>query len=149
METYTQMKDRHQAEINALPLAFAFSKEQYRDKLAAWNITEEEAKAGAVVGIGNGGFIRATDKELIVGTFARIRNEKKAAIESDTTGDGFIYEMFLYELNNHEFSYTQDITDTLDALQLTADDVNSNLALQHGLNKAVQEINGAGDPFDE
>lgn len=149
METYTQMKDRHQAEINALPLAFAFSADQLKEKLAAWNITEEEAIAGAIMPITHGGYIRTADKDLVRDTFKRIQEEKRAAIEADTTGDGYIYEMFLYELNNHEFSYTQDITDTLDALQLTADDINGSLALRHGLNKAVQEINGAGDPFDE
>ena len=41
METYKAMKERHQEEVNALPLAFAFSKEQYRAKLDAWNITNE------------------------------------------------------------------------------------------------------------
>ena len=34
METYKEMKDRHQAEVNALPLAFAFSDRQYKEKLA-------------------------------------------------------------------------------------------------------------------
>ena len=45
METYKEMKERHQAEVNALPLAFAFSERQYNEKLAEWNITPEEAKA--------------------------------------------------------------------------------------------------------
>ncbi len=65
METYKEMKERHQAEVNALPLAFAFSERQYNEKLAEWNITPEEAKAGAIVAIGNGGFIRSSDRELV------------------------------------------------------------------------------------
>lgn len=148
METYTQMKDRHQGEVNALPLAFAFSRDQYRRKLAEWNITEEAARSGAIVGIGNGGFVRAEDHNKVIETFRRIREETDAAIAADQSGDGFIYQMFLYELNNHEFSYTQDIEETLRALQLTADDVNGSKALQNGLKKAVQEINAGGDPFD-
>ena len=149
METYKAMKDRHQAEVNALPLAFAFSDEQLREKLAAWNITEEEAKAGAITNIGHGGFIRTSDTDLVIGTFERIHNERRAAIAADLTGTGFIYEMFLYELNNHEYSYTGDVTETLDALNITAEEVNGNAALQAGLKKAVDEINGAWDPFDE
>lgn len=149
METYKQMKDRHQNEVNALPLAFAFNRDQYRAKLAEWNITEEEARSGAIVGIGGGGFVRAEDHNKVLETFKRIREEEQAAIAADTTGDGFIYQMFLYELNNHEFSYTGDVEETLAALQLTADDINGNEALQHGLKRAVKEIAGAWDPFNE
>ena len=149
METYKAMKERHQEEVNALPLAFAFSRDQYRRKLAAWNIAEEEAEAGAIIGLGNGGFIRSSDKDLVVSTFERIHDEEQAAIAADLTGDGYIYEMFLYELSNHEFSYTGDVEETLAALQLTADDINSNEALQHGLKRAVKEIAGAWDPFNE
>lgn len=149
METYIEMKNRHQAEVNALPLAFAFSKEQYLEKLAAWNITEAEADAGAVIGIGAGGFIRSSDRDLVIDTFKRHREERAAAIAADQNGTGYIYEMFLYELNNHEYSYTGDVSETLAALHITAEDINSNAALQNGLKAAVKSINGAGDPFDE
>lgn len=148
METYKEMKDRHQAEVNALPLAFAFSRDQYREKLAAWGITEEEADKGAVIGIGGGGFIRSTDKELVVNTFKRIADEKAAAIAADHTGTGFIYEMFVYELSNHEFSYTQEVDDTLAALKISEADLNENPALKAGLIAAIDKINAGRDPFD-
>ena len=148
-ETYRQMKDRHQAEANALPLAFAFSRDQYARQLASWGITEAEANNGAILGIGGGGFIRSSDRDLVTSTFNRIAEEEAAAIAADLTGDGYIYEMFFYELNNHEFSYTGDIDETLAALRLTTDDINSNEALQHGLKRAVKEIAGAWDPFNE
>ena len=148
METYKQMKDRHQSEVNALPLAFAFSRERYLEKLAAWGITEDEAKAGAIISIGAGGFIRATDEELVNSTFKRIQDETEAAIAADTTGDGFIYEMFLYELNNHEYSYTGDVDETLSALGLTWEEMADKPALLNGLNKALKTI-GLADPFDE
>lgn len=149
METYKAMKDRHQAEVNKLPLAFAFTHDRFIEKLTEWNITEEEAKNGAIIGIGNAGFIRSSDKELVFETLERIHDEEQAAIAADTTGDGYIYQMFLYELNNHEFSYTGDVEETLAALQLTADDINGSEALRHGLKKAVKEIAGAWDPFNE
>lgn len=149
METYKQMKDRHQSEVNALPLAFAFSHDRYLERLAAWNITEEEANNGAIVGIGGGGFIRSSDRDLVISTFERIRAEEEAAIAADTTGDGFIYQMFLYELNNHEFSYTQDVDDTLTALGFTEADINDNPALKAGLIAAIDKINAGRDPFDE
>lgn len=149
METYKQMKDRHQSEVNALPLAFAFSRDRYREKLAEWGITEEEAEAGAVVGIGNGGFIRASDRDLVISTFERIADEEAAAIAADQDGTGYIYQMFLYELNNHEYSYTGDIDETLDALHISNKDLAENPALLNGLNLALKAIHAAGDPFDE
>lgn len=149
METYTEMKERHQSEVNALPLAFAFSHDRYLERLAAWNITEEEAKAGAIVGIGNGGFIRASDRDLVISTFERIADEEAAAIAADQDGTGYIYQMFLYELQNHEYSYTGDIDDTLDALNISNKDLAENPALLAGLNAAIKTISLAGDPFDE
>ena len=149
METYKQMKDRHQAEVNALPLAFAFSRDQYRERLAKWSITEEEAEAGAIVGIGGGGFIRSSDRDLVIGTFERIHDEEQAAIKADQDGTGYIYEMFLTELANHEYSYTGDIMETLEALNITADDLENSEALRNGLKKAVKEIAAGPDPFDE
>ena len=57
--------------------------------------------------------------------------------------------MFLTELCNHEYSYTGDISETLDALNITAEEVNASAALQNGLKKAVKEIAAGPDPFDE
>ena len=148
-ETYKAMKERHQSEINALPVVFTFSRDQYRETLAAWKITEEEAKAGAILEIGDGGIIRASDKDLVIKTLKRIADEKAAAIAADKDGTGYIYEMFLYELQNHEFSYTQEIDDTLTALEISEEDINSNKALKAGLMAAIDKINAARDPFDE
>lgn len=142
METYKEMRERHQNEVNALPLAFAFSRDRYREKLAEWNISEEDARNGAIVGIGGGGFCRAEDHNDVLATFKRIHDETQAAIDADATGDGYIYQMFLYELNNHEFSYTGDVDDTLTALGISEEDIAANEALRHGLNRAIREING-------
>ena len=149
METYKQMKDRHQAEVNALPLAFAFSRDQYHAKLKEWEITEEEARAGAIVGIGGGGFCKASDHNEVLATFRRIQEEEAAAIAADLDGTGYISQMFLYELQNHEYSYTGDIDDTLDALNISNKDLAENPALLAGLNAAIKTISLAGDPFDE
>ena len=140
MNTYKAMIDRHQSIVNALPLAFAFSEKQYKRKLAEWNITEEEARAGAVVGIGAGGFIRSTDKQLVADTFEQIQEEKRAAIAADHTGDGFIYEMFVSELFNHEYGYTGEPEETLDALGIDPEDIENNPALSHGLAKAAAYV---------
>ena len=61
------------------------------------------------------------------------------AIEEDKVGDGFIKEMFLYELANHEYIITREIDDTLDALGLTDNDIRNNNNLRTGLLLAEKE----------
>jgi hypothetical protein len=69
-------------------------------------------------------------------TVAWHEKEMADAIAADKTGEGFIFEMFDYELGNHEYVYTCDISDTLDALGLTIEDLAKNPALRAGLKAA-------------
>jgi len=63
-----------------------------------------------------------------------------AAIAEDKTGDSFICQMFLCELKNHEYGYTGDTEDALNALCYTADKVLEDSRLKHGLEKAITKI---------
>ncbi len=51
-ENYEQMHRRIQAEVNALPMYWAFSDEQWKKLLNELGLTEEEAKEQLVSGIG-------------------------------------------------------------------------------------------------
>ena len=137
METYRQMKDRHQAEVNAFPLGAAFSEEQLREQLQKLGLDPDTGRQ-EVVGIGAGCFIRKTDKPAFLEMMDRHAKERKAAIEADTDGTGFIFQMFRHELSNHEYSYTRNAWETLDALGLTLEDVNANPALLAGLESACK-----------
>lgn len=64
------------------------------------------------------------------------------AIAGDKTGEGFIYQMFLYELNNHEYGYTGDTEEALDALGYTAEEVVADDRLNRGITLAHQKIMG-------
>lgn len=85
---------------------------------------------------GTGGFYRRSDADKLREMLDRHEREMSEAISQDTTGNGFIFDMFDYELANHEYTYTGSLTDTLEALDLTLDAVNANPALRHGLKKA-------------
>ena len=91
-----------------------------------------------------GGYYKKTDAQLIRDTLNRHEAELREAIDGDKTGEGFIYEMFLYELDNHEYGYTRDTEDTLDALGYTADEVLGDPRLKRGIEKAVTAICGRG-----
>lgn len=140
MNRYVEMRDRQQQEVNALPLGFAFSNKQFDEMMRGWGLDPEKDLDKIYKFGGTGGFYKKTDAQLIRDTFSRHNAELEAAIAEDTTGEGFIYEMFLYELDNHEYGYTRDTEDTLDALGYTADEVLGDPRLKRGIEKAVTEI---------
>ncbi|MEG0235882.1 MAG: hypothetical protein RSB77_03655 [Bacilli bacterium] len=135
MNMYSELKKQHQNEVNKFPFIFAFSNKQLAEGMAKLGLKEDETKK--LISIGNGGFIRKTDKEAFNEMFNRHEEELKNAIDEDSTGESFIYQMFDYELNNHEYCITYEIDDTLDALGLTIDEINNNDKLLHGLRKAI------------
>lgn len=51
----------------------------------------------------------------------------------------FIYDMFSYELANHEYTYTRDLSDTLNVLNISERDIKNNPNLKNGLKLAVED----------
>jgi len=139
MNNYTYLKDRHQQEINAFPIFFAFNDKQFAEGMTKLGLQPDETDK--IYKLGNiGGFYRKSDGPQLHEMFNRHERERHEAISGDTTGDGYIYQMFLYELANHEYGYTRDITNTLEALSLMPEDIEKSKALKHGLVRAIKEI---------
>lgn len=141
MNRYAEMRNRHQAAVNALPLKFAFSNEQFERAMKELGLEPTDTDKIYKLGIGNG-FYKKTDSELVRKTLVDNGKELEDAIAEDKTGEGFIYEMFLYELRNHEYGYTGDTEDTLDALGYTYEDLEKDTRLAVGLKKACKQIQG-------
>lgn len=139
MNKYAELRKRQQDEFNAVPLGFAFGNKQFEEMMKRWGLNPNK-DLDKICSIGFGGYIQKKDIELLHETRKRHDAEMEAAIEEDKTGEGFIYEMFLYELDNHEFGYTGDTEDTLDALGYTAKEVLGNPRLKRGIEKAAMEI---------
>lgn len=137
MNAYKQLKDKHQKEMDAFPLGAAFSNQQFIEMMQKWGLTENDADK--ICSIGGGCFIRKSDKDAFFEMLDRFEKERKAAIAADKTGDGYIYDMFRYELANHEYCYTYDEEDTLDALNLTEEQINADKRLLHGFEKARKD----------
>ena len=105
MNEYQKMRNRQQMEFNALPLGFAFRQKQFDKMMQGWGL-HLERDIEKICSIGNGGYIQKKDVALLRQTSAQHSQELAAAIEADTTGNGFIFQMFYYELVNHEYGYT-------------------------------------------
>ena len=136
MNAYQEMKDRQQKEFDAFPMRAAFSQQQFQQMMEKWGLTLNDTDK--ICSIGGGCYIRKADIAAFTTLINKTAAELKNAITADTTGDGFIFDMFVYELANHEYCITYDLEDTLDALGLTPEEVNADELLKHGLNKAIK-----------
>ena len=135
---YLLLKTKHQKEFNEFPMMFAFSDKQFEEGMEKLGLKKEDTdKVYASFG---GGFYRKTDAEELRNMFSRQDKEMKDAIAGDLKGDGFILDMFKYELANHEYGYTREIDSTLDALGYTIDEISADNKLLKGLLEAMRII---------
>lgn len=136
-ETYQELKKRQHKEISNFPFIFAFSDKQLEEGMNKVGLTIKDTDQ--LLSLGSGSFVLKKDKEALDNLFKKQRQEMSDAIKNDLDGNGFIFEMFQYELDNHEYCITGDLTDTLDSLGLTIEKVNNNPALKQGLRLARQK----------
>jgi len=133
---YQILKDKQQKEFNAFPMGAAFNRQQFAEMMEKLGLLPTDTDK--IVSIGSGCYIRKTDREALRELIGRLDAEQQKAIADDTTGDGFIFDMFLYELGNHEYCITHDLEDTLDAVGFSIEEINADRRLLHGLNKAIK-----------
>lgn len=131
MENYPTLKTRQQEEFNALPIKWAFSDKQLKQALSEMGLTEDDL--GKLVKIHGGGLMLRTEVHLLHEIVAKHTKEMNEAIKRDRSGEGFIFEMFNYELGNHEYCDTGDFRPALDALGMCEEDIKENQALGRGL----------------
>lgn len=130
---YLQMKTQHQKEIDNFPLVFAFNDDQFKEGMQKLGLKETDTdKVYALEG--TGGFYRKTDAEKLWKMFERHGQEMEKAMKDEE----FAFQMFEYELANHEFCVTGNPEPTLDALGLTREEVKNNPTLDRAFKKALE-----------
>jgi len=138
-ESYKELKARHQKEVDEFPFGFAFSNEQFEEMMNNWGLNPKKDK-GEIRSIGCGGFVRKSDSDAMHEMFNRHTKELDDAIANDETGEGFIYEMFLYEMYNHEYGYTHDPNEVLTACGISRKELENDERLMNGFIKAQKEV---------
>ena len=113
---YKTLKDKHGAEVNAFPMGFAFSKQQFAEAMNKLGL--EATDTDKVLRIPCGGFIRKSDSQAFGDMLTRLNNEMAEAMKDDE----FMIDAIVYELGNHEFCITFDPSDTVEALKLDMND---------------------------
>ena len=115
MESYLDMKARHQKEMSEFPFGFAFSDEQFKEMMEKWGLSENDTDK--ILSIGMGGYIRKIDKESMESLFKRHKEEKEKGYKNEQ----FLQEAIEYELENHEYIITYDLEPSLSALGYSID----------------------------
>ena len=135
MNPYLALKNKHQKEIDAFPFGFAFNESQFNDMMInRFGLTPEDTDK--IYSIGGGGYIRKCDSDAMNEMFDRHKKEREAAIKENK--DDYLYHMFDYELGNHEYNYTGELDDTLDALDLTYEEVKADEIMCDALMRAIR-----------
>lgn len=135
MNAYQEMQDRQQKEFNSFPCFFAFRQEQFDEGMKKLGLKPGDTKL--IYRAPGGMYYRKTDAHSLKEMMDRFDREKEEAIVSDTAGDGFILDMFRTELANHEYGYTYELGETLDAVGLTLSEVQKRPNLYNGLRMAL------------
>ena len=113
MTKYENIKKLHEEEINKLPIHFAFGDRQLEEKAKELGFKDTKELIKNITGMGAGGFVLNKDFDMVMETMKRQAEEMQKLIDLD---DEFLESAFEYELGNHEYIITYDITDTLRAL---------------------------------
>ena len=130
MENYTELKVRQQKEVNDFEgIFFAFNNEQFAEGMQKIGLTIDDTKQ--IMSLGAGGYILKTKAPAFAAIFKRHREEKKTR----KLEEKFLFDALVYELNNHEYRYTLDTEQTLDALGYTKETIDPVI-----LKKAIAEV---------
>lgn len=110
---YVKLKEQHQRELSEFPWFVAFDQKQFEDGMLKLGL--DPGDKDSVMSVPPGIIIRKEDENDYYMMHHRWKEEHLESIEDDESGFGYVYDMFSYELNNHEFSYTADPSDAIEA----------------------------------
>ena len=141
--TYGELERNLQREFDKLPIEFAFTDAQFERGVKELGLDPSSKEdLGKLVRIPGGGFCLVETAEKMSALFERFNDEVEKQIFIDRLNmTGFTKDMFISELDNHEYGYTGDVTEALDALGYDFDeDIATDDFLLEQLYRAEQEI---------
>lgn len=95
---YRDYVETRNKEVNELPIKFAFGKDQFREMMESWGLTENDTDKIYSLGFGGGYFLRK-DADIIHAYFTKPSELKKLMRDKE-----FAIEAFEYEMDNHEYA---------------------------------------------
>lgn len=99
--TYKEYREKEQAEFNALPIFWAFGKEQFREAMEARGLTENDTDQ--VYALHSGGYYLKKDAEVIAIYMLGAQERHDRFVELMNSDEEFAESAFYYEMQNHEY----------------------------------------------
>ena len=109
---------------------FAFSQAGFNEELEKRNLKKDE-----LVSIGAGGFLKRDKVE----EYKKVLKEVNNIWEEIKDNDELLKDAFMYELANHEFIITYDVSDTLEVFGLTIEEVQKDERISRLLKEAINQ----------
>ena len=125
---YKKYKENKQKEFDKLPIHWAFGMQQFKELLQKLNLQDTPEDLKKLVNIGCGGLMLKSDLHLLENHIETFSKDK--LLFWLTHNFRFAYSALRQEMNNHEYYYTGDITDTLESLNITFEDIQKNAYLK-------------------
>ncbi|MCI8396663.1 MAG: hypothetical protein HFJ52_03090 [Clostridia bacterium] len=121
---YKTWKKNSQKSFDKLPIHWAFGEQQFKELLQKLHLQDTKEDLQKLVNIGCGGLMLKSDLFLLKNHNETFSKEK--LMFWLTHNFKFAYSALRYEMNNHEYYYSYDISDTLESLGLTFEDIQKN-----------------------
>lgn len=104
MESYQQLKARHQKEVNDFPLGAAFSEKQVEEMMCAFGLPNDKTGYAQIASLGYGVYIKKSDipawREM-----TRRHNEEIQQFRKDKEA---LRTALIHEFADHESQYSRD-----------------------------------------
>lgn len=139
--SYASLQANLQRDINELPIKWAFNEKQYREAMNELGLDPEKDKDKLVV-LPAGGFCLPETAEKLLALYEKFGKDVDEQVKIDRLNmTGFTKNMFIYELDNHEYGYTLDNYEALEALGYDYDeDIAPDDFMMEMLYRAEREI---------
>ena len=118
MTTYCDLKQSHSKDVsNFKGIFWAFSNKQFDEGMDKIGLNPDDT--AKIYSIGGGGYILKERMQDFKDMLKR-HEEKRKILKTDKK---LLLNALIYELNNHEYCITYDISDALNALGLKKEDI--------------------------
>ena len=133
--TYNELKKKHRKEFDNFEMFFAFSDGQFLEGMKSIGLGENDLNK--IKHIGGGGYVRKENH----GKLLDMAEEQVKELAELMGEEKFFKEALAYELANHEYCITGDVSDAMDALGLKREEVAENKNQREWLKEVVEKMN--------
>lgn len=135
MNKYVELKKKHSAELNKLPMKSAFGEKQVEEMMKEWGLGTTKEDFSKVASLCGGCYCLKKDVHLFEEFFERTEKELKDFLKDDAN----LKDALMYEFANHECGYTYTPADALPPLGLSWNDVTVNSRIARVFNQSWEE----------